>query len=549
MSVIFTNTPPDFQPVLSDGLFFTLSANTTNTFKFRYVYELYVNGQNVFVGKCTPNPFGLGIVDLQQILETWCQNNPISTWDTTEIYTHTTFPFSRPYLDEVISYQIKAGYEYASSPIAPVSGFTGIGNNIGNPEYSSDIYKTFRSTMGVNGRATQQDFDIDPFVMSGNPIGQYPTTSGLFLTNSPRVRRIDESEYYTLAFTNYWLGGTTGSTLSEPYYVEYNFYDDQGTLIRTDQYENIITNGGGPRQDCTQVYQALPILYPPSATTEYNTLYVGAGPANISGFPENTQYYTVQLFGKFTGTTSPIVPPPTPTPSPKPCNCTQYEIQALTRSVTLSYLSCDLSQSVFLVVDAGTIDSFCSCQDEINIISGFSYILTPLGECTPITPTPSATPVCTNCTEYTLQYTGENSNTAVSITNCVNLQTQQFIAENSVIYTICSCTFPLTDPEVIINVGGACNPNPVPSQTPTPTPPTPTPTPTPSSTPPPLPECKEYKFENLTAEPITIYYTDCDSMEQSPSVPGDSFIVDCALEGTITPNPDIQVTDLGPCIE
>jgi len=103
MSVIFTNTPPEFQPVLSDGLFFTLSADTTNTFKFRYVYELYVNGENVFNGKCTPNPFGLGIVDLQQVLETWCANNPISTWNTTDIYTHTTFPFSRPYLDEVIS--------------------------------------------------------------------------------------------------------------------------------------------------------------------------------------------------------------------------------------------------------------------------------------------------------------------------------------------------------------------------------------------------------------------------------------------------------------
>jgi len=334
--------------------------------------------------------------------------------------------------------------------------------------------------MGENGRATQQDFDIDSFVLSGNPIGQYPTTSGLFLTNSPRIRRIDTSEYYTLAFTNYWLGGTTGSTLSEPYYVEYTYYDDQGLVIRTDQYENIITNGGGPRQDCTQVYQALPILFPPSATTEYNTLYVGAGPANISGFPQNTQYYTVQLFGKFTGTTSPIVPTPTPTPSPKPCNCTQYEIQALTRDVSLTYLNCNESQYNILNVDAGTIDTFCACQDSITILSGFSYILTPQGECNPITPTPSPTPVCSTCTTYQIQYTGENLTTAITITNCENGASQQFIAENSVIYTICSCTFPLTDPDVNVVSQGSCVPV---AASPTPTPTlTRTPTPTPSVT-------------------------------------------------------------------
>ena len=48
MSVIFTNTPEQFQPVLSDGIFFTASADTTNTYNFRYIYDLYVNNQFVF---------------------------------------------------------------------------------------------------------------------------------------------------------------------------------------------------------------------------------------------------------------------------------------------------------------------------------------------------------------------------------------------------------------------------------------------------------------------------------------------------------------------
>ena len=259
MSLIFTNTPPDFQPVLADGLFFTLSADTTNTFKFRYVYELYVQDTLVFQGKTTPNPYSLGIIDLQQILETYCFNNPIAAWNTTDIYTHTTFPFSRPYYDETISYYVKCGYEYSSSELAPISGFTGIGNQQGLPAFTSNVYKTFRSTMGVNGRATQQDFNIDPFVLSGSPTTTDPTTSGLFLTNAPRIQDIDYDEYYTLGFTNYYMGT---DMLSEPYYVKYNFYDDQGSLITGTTYENITTNGGGPRTNCNQVYQSLVIINP-----------------------------------------------------------------------------------------------------------------------------------------------------------------------------------------------------------------------------------------------------------------------------------------------
>jgi hypothetical protein len=107
MSLTILQTPEQFQPVLSNGLFFTVSADTTNTFKFRYVYDLYVNGVYTFEGKASPNPSGVAVLDLQQILENECFNNPIASWNGTPIYTHTTFPFSAPYLDETILYSLK----------------------------------------------------------------------------------------------------------------------------------------------------------------------------------------------------------------------------------------------------------------------------------------------------------------------------------------------------------------------------------------------------------------------------------------------------------
>jgi hypothetical protein len=272
------------------------------------------------------------------------------------------------------------------------------------------VYKTFRSTMGTNPRATQQDFNIDPYVLSGNPIGQYPTRTGLFLTNAPRILDITEDDYFTLGFTNYYLwSGNTSTGLSEPYYSEYKFYDGDGVLITGVTYENVTTNGGGPRTVCGQVYQSLYLIDPYSATTDFNTLYVAAGPKNFpfwSTISADTAQYTVQLFGKFTGSTTPIQPSPTPTP-------TQF--------------------------------------------------LTP----TP-TPTPSSTPAgfCSGCTEYQLFWTGETL-ASVSITNCVTNLSQNISLQPNLVYNICSCTYPLTEIDIQILTGGPCGPPTTPTPTPT----------------------------------------------------------------------------------
>ena len=88
MSISILHQPPSFQPVLTNGLFYTVSADTTNKYQFRYNYDVYVNGTLEFSAKATPNPFGLGVADVSRVLKTYCLNNPISLWNTTEIYTH-----------------------------------------------------------------------------------------------------------------------------------------------------------------------------------------------------------------------------------------------------------------------------------------------------------------------------------------------------------------------------------------------------------------------------------------------------------------------------
>jgi hypothetical protein len=135
---------------------------------------------------------------------------------------------------------------------------------------------------------------------------------------------------------------------------------------------------------------------------------VGAGPANIPDFPSGATQYTVQLFGKFTGTTTPIPASPTPTP-------TQF--------------------------------------------------LTP----TP-TPTPSSTPagICSGCTEYQITYTGESVAT-VTIINCLTQLPQNILIQPNLIYNVCSCEYPVTEVEMQILTGGPCGPPITPTPTPTPT--------------------------------------------------------------------------------
>ena len=550
MSIVFTNDPPELQPVLSDGIYFTLSSSTYNaltTFKFRYIYELYVEDLLVFEGRCSPNPYGLGIVDLQQVLETYTNSLPISYWDTTPIYTHQTIAFSRPANEQVINYYIKTGYEYADSELSPTTGFTGWGNSVGAPAVESDVYKVWRSTMGTNGRATQQDFAVGPYILSGAPQGVYPTTSGLFFTNAPRILDIADTEYFTLGFSNYylWSGGTPG--LSQPYYVEYNFYNDQGALIRTDQYDNIVSNGGGPRTSCTDVYQGLYLIYPPSGTTDYNSLYTGAGPENIPNFPNNCAQYTVQLFGIFTGSTSPIQPTPTmtptpsstpvlsptPTPSTTPLcgGCTEYNLNWTGESIVSGTItSCANGQTVNLLIEPGITYIVCSCDPPI-----FEVDVTILvgGPCLPPqpSPTPSPTPLCT-CGEYVIQNESESIDYIQYIDCYGNPQVQALGSLQAT--TLCACVNSIETTYSTVQYLGPC----VVQQTPTPTP-------TPTVTP--VPECREYRFTNICESEIEIFMNNCEGTPVSYFVPNGSFIDHCALEGTITPDVCIEITDLGPC--
>jgi len=287
MAITIIREPDDFQPSHSDGLYFVVESDKTTELKYRYVYYLYVNDTKVFEGKSTPNPEGKGIFDVQDILQTYTDNNPqVTTTD----FVHKTEKFSR-YTGKtnVAEYYIRVGEEYATGNTSSVVQYDGL-DGVGIPAKFSTRKKVYSGTYPSNGLSYLPSVDINPFVLTGNPINYQ---QGLFLTDSPRIVDVYDSSYHTLSFLNYELGG---GLISYPYKVRFDFYDETGTFISSAEYNNVTSNGGGPLDVLNDTMYDGGFFT--GGDTEYNILNVGVGPKNIESFlPSNAKYYHVTLFG------------------------------------------------------------------------------------------------------------------------------------------------------------------------------------------------------------------------------------------------------------
>jgi len=293
MAITIERQPEALQPSMTDGLFYTLSSTKSDQIKYRYVFEVYVNGTRVFTGKSTPNPEGLGVIDISDIIQTYANSSVEINDAISSQYIHQTERFSTFDKTEVINYYVILGEEYAADTNSAVITYRGIDDVAGNPALQSQTKKSFNGTYPTNIYGNRQDFVNTPYVLNTTPT-QYQ--QGLFLTNSPRIVDVGINDRHTLSFFNYELGD---DLISYGYQVEYTFYDDAGVLISSATLDNITTNGGGPLTGLTGLgYDELGII--PSAYT-YNVVNVASGPYNVEqsiGLPTGTKYYEVKLKGK-----------------------------------------------------------------------------------------------------------------------------------------------------------------------------------------------------------------------------------------------------------
>jgi len=294
MAITIERQPTDLQPVNSDGLYYVLSSTrSASTLKYRYLYEVYVNGVLIFEGKSTPNTNDKGVVDIGEVLRNYT-NSTVEIEDAiSSTYIHQTERFSRYDENEVIEYFVKFGEEWAFSANTTVVQYDGITDTPGAPARQSSTRKTYNATYPNNTYSNYDEFDYSPYIMSGTPI-QYE--SGLFLTNAPRIQEVSLNDRGTLSFFNYVLGA---NITSYPYKAEYTFYDVDGIEIGQSTIDNIQSNGGGPLTTLAGLgYDSGGQV---SSGYTWNVLNVASGPFNIEqsiGIPSGTKYYHIRMLGK-----------------------------------------------------------------------------------------------------------------------------------------------------------------------------------------------------------------------------------------------------------
>ena len=275
-------------PGLSNSdLLFAVTSTTSSSPQYQYVCDIaYSGSSNVLQRiKQQPNPSGTGVFNVGQIIHSYLETDN----------NFKAAPFATSSLTSK-RFSVKFGEEYGTSVSSSVTLYNG-DNVVGTPAKSGSDYYYL-----INGI-------VEPYeAVNWNwPSGSYYTASAVSttavfnvqhaLTNAPLTQNIQDGEYATISLIN---GNFTNSTTlaQDIYNVSVTVFDVTGSEL--DQYDlsNLVTNGGGPRANGTQVWSAA--VANQSSNTQLIT--VGIGPQNLAddgnSLPNDWAYYTVEAFGQ-----------------------------------------------------------------------------------------------------------------------------------------------------------------------------------------------------------------------------------------------------------
>ena len=248
MSIVSTlKSPPLWSPAYNP-IIWEVQSDQTTQFKFRYVFDVYINDNAFLRYKVPANPAGAGLIDVSSLVQgalAVAQNLPFLS----------STPF---YNGEGLAAKVycKVGEEYAASATTDPILYDGLGN-IGEPAYGLYADGDFRpapnSTTPViawaSGQGATENYDY--MLTSGEAILAYemglggitPDTDGKFLTrcpDSPQTIRSDED--FTLTWINRnFETGVTG--LAFPYAMKATV-SLSGTVVGHTDYIATEANGG-----------------------------------------------------------------------------------------------------------------------------------------------------------------------------------------------------------------------------------------------------------------------------------------------------------------
>ena len=248
MSIVSTlKSPPIWSPAYNPIIWEVLSDQTTQ-FKFRYVFDVYINDDAFLRYKIPANPAGAGLIDVSSLVQ-----GALSIAQNLPFLSSTAF-----YDGEGLAARVyaKVGEEYAASATSDPIVYDGLGN-VGAPAYGLFADGDFRPAQNyttpviawASGQGASDNFDY--MSLGGESILEYEMglggligdTSGKFLSRYPdSSQTIRSDEDFTLSWINYAFDAATGPA-GTPYAMKAEF-SLQGDPVGYYEWLNIEANGG-----------------------------------------------------------------------------------------------------------------------------------------------------------------------------------------------------------------------------------------------------------------------------------------------------------------
>lgn len=285
MAITIQQDPTSPNIVNSDLLYVCTSTKTSEA-QMQFVCDVKDDLNNLVQRiKQQPSPNNNAVFNLGQIMTGYFEGQD-NTWEIT-LATRQT--------NTAEQYKVFFGEEYASSVSSSVELYDGIQNaTTGSPELSGSNYYLMLNGQLNELQLTNWNWNsgskLDYETPSANNTFTHQNGLTAFDTSS-----ITETDYHTIAFLN---GNVIGeiqdvSNAQDVYVMEVSFYEEDGTLIRTDEYYNL-----NPRTGNSDLWSD---VY--TTQDQYTKLiYFPAGPQNFDDaaqtIPTASAYYDCVFKGQ-----------------------------------------------------------------------------------------------------------------------------------------------------------------------------------------------------------------------------------------------------------
>ena len=286
------NFKPHYWSPAYNPIVYSCTSDIASSTDMVYIFEVFVNGATAANAtiRQRPNPSGVGMLDISSILQPYLD---LSLYSVENDYYPTMFGNSADIL-ATVDILVGEQYEDGTGSIITEDGY----GNVGEPAFPLTNEEGAGSTVLVIPAALPYETAIDnmastvdyvfwsDYIMDGN---------GKFLSQDATTRNVYDYDYSTLSFLNWNNAGAAYNYSVQ--LIQYKQYNAAGSLLRTDNLQNLVSAGGGPQTTAAYTSQAF--------NRNTTQLSVKTGPANLQDYgiwDNSTASYTVTAFVKASAT-------------------------------------------------------------------------------------------------------------------------------------------------------------------------------------------------------------------------------------------------------